>query len=430
MAVQEMPDGRRDVQNPVPSRPLRTAGRGAGPSMLRRPARPSHFRLKVVVTLLLLFVAFGLFSLGMVLLFAPPQTATITITPRSVSARQAILLHVVRGATAAPDQLHVQQLSATSAVRTAALFATGSVQLPARAAYGSVTFYNIAPYSQDVPGGSILTTAGGLQFQTTSDAIVAAANGRYEGNMPVKAQAMQVGASGNIAPGAISMNCCSNRRINGIYAINQSAFVEGQDAANYAAVLQSDIDQAAAPLVGPATQEARNDLLAQVRADERLVASPTCTPGITPSVPAQGRAVPHMKVTVAVTCSAESYRWPDALQQATSLFARQEASALGSPYRLGSPLVLAGTVGVTQGSKRDELFVSVPLHGLWVYQIDRVALSHLLPHLAGQPWHEALVALLRIPGVSRATLNASGDPLPTDVRDIVLSVATPRIAHN
>jgi hypothetical protein len=426
MAVREMPDGRRDEQNPVPSRPLRTAGSGVGTSMLRRPVRPSHFRLKVVVTLLLLIVAFGLFSLGMVLLLAPPQTATITITPRSVAARQVVLLQAVSGAPSAPDQLHVQQLTATSAVRTAALFATGRVQQPARAAYGSVTFYNIAPYSQDVPSGSILTTVGGLQFQTTSDATVAAANGRYEGNTPVKALAMQVGASGNIAPGAISMNCCSNRRINGIYAINQSAFMGGQDAENYAAVQQHDIDQAAAPLVGQATQEGRNDLLAQVHADERLVASPTCTPGIKPSVPAQGRAVPHMKVTVAVTCSAESYRWSDALQRSTSLFALQEASALGSSYRLESPIVLAGTAGVVQGSKRGELFVTLPLRGLWVYQIDRAALARLLPRLAGKPWVQAQAMLQGLEGVSRVELRPIEDTLPSDAASIILSVETPR----
>jgi hypothetical protein len=388
--------------------------------------RPSNFRLKMVVTLLLLLVAAGLFSLGLILYFAPPQTATITITPRSVAARQAVLLQAVPGMPSAPDQLHVQLLSATSAVRTAALFATGSVQQPARAAYGSVTFYNIAPYTQDVPAGSILTTASGLQFQTTADALAAAANGRYEGNIPVTAQAMQVGARGNIDPHAISMNCCSNRRINGIYAINQSAFVGGQDAVSYSDVLQSDIDQAAAPLVAPATQEARDALLAQVHADERLVASPTCTPGIRPSVPALGHAVPQMRVAVAVTCSAESYRWPDALQRGTSLFARQEASALGAPYRLESPISLDGTAGVTQGSKRGELFVSLPLRGQWVYQIDRAALSRLLPHLVGKTWVQAQAMLQGVPGVSRVELRPGEDTLPSNVAYITLSVETPR----
>lgn len=425
MAVREAPDGRRDEQNPEPSPPFRQAGRGAGPVALHLARRSSNFRFKVVVTLLLLAVAAGLLSLGLVLLFAP-QTATITITPRTVAARQAVLLQPVFGTPSASNQLHVQLLSETSAVRTAALFATGSVQQPASAAHGSVTFYNIAPSAQTVPAGSILTTTGGLQFQTTADAVVAAASGSYEGNIPVKAQAMQDGPRGNIAPHAISQNCCTNRRINGIYAINQDAFAGGQDATSYFEVLQSDIDQATAPLVGPATQDTLDALLAWVHADERLVASPTCTPSVQPSVPAHGRAVHQMTVRVAVTCSAESYRGPDALQRATALFARQEASALGSLYRLESPIALDGTTGVAQGSKRGELFVSLPLRGLWVYQIDRAALSRLLPHLVGKTWVQAQALLQGVPGVSRVELRPGEDTLPSNAAYITLSVETPR----
>jgi hypothetical protein len=425
MAVQDAPGARRDEQTPALSPARRQAGAGARHGTRHRVQHPTHYRFALVVVLLLVLLIADLISFALVLVFSPPPLATITLTPLNDTARRVILLQPVLGAPSASNQLPVQRLTITSAVRTATVSATGSVQQPARTAHGEITLFNVAPYAQTVPAGSVLTAGGGLQFQTSSDAFVPAASGSYEGNIPVKAQAMQVGASGNIAPHAISMNCCTNSRINGIYAINESAFVGGQDAASYAVVLQRDIDQATAPLVAPASQDAQAGLMAQVRSAERLVASPTCTPTVKPSVPANERAVLRMTVAVAVTCSADRYAWLDALQRATTLFERQEAAVLAATYRLEGPIAVPNTAGIAQGAKRGELFVSLTLRGLWVFQIDRSALKRLQAHLAGKPWREAQTLLQRVPGVYRATLSPEGDTLPTDAGRIVLSVEAP-----
>jgi hypothetical protein len=402
---------------------------GPGTALQKPPPRPSsphssRYRRRVITSLLLLLalvllLAGGIaFSLGPSLAFFAPG-ATITLTPQDALEQQSIMIKAVTGS---PHQGQAQARLITASTQTSrsTVPATGNGHQSAQSAIGKVTFYNLATYSIAIPAGITLTGRDGVQIVTDAAAQVPAGNPPALGHFTVKAHAVQPGPAGDIAAGDIDVLCCAN----GIVVKNDQPFGGGQDTRTFTAVAQADIEKASAPLISQLTQQAQAALLAQVRPGEKSI-PPSCTPQVL-ATPLLGQEATQVTVSVSVTCRSAAYNAHQVDSLAAALFQQQESAALGSNYALAGQVTaseeLAGITEPQQGT----LVIPVAVRGLWIYQIDRSALRALARQLAGKDPAAARAILLRIPGVTDATIQLSGwnaSTLPTDSNQIVIVIA-------
>src|SRR5205085_9651462 len=95
----------------------------------------------------------------------------------------------------------------------------------------------------------------------------------------IDAQTEVVGSAANIPAYDIN-GYYTNNKGSTIYAQNPQAFTGGQDAHDYTFVQQSDIDDAAAPLVSQLTADAQSAVQQQSQANEQFFNTPECTPNI------------------------------------------------------------------------------------------------------------------------------------------------------
>ncbi len=170
-----------------------------------------------------------------VYLLQNPPIATITIIPKSqqVSLNGTLQL----GRVLQPITISQSQTVAT----------TGRGQQDARAATGTVTFYNGQLNSIFVPAGLLLTGNDGEQIVTDQDASIPASNLPQVGQATVQAHAVNTGTKGNIAVFDINQGCCATA----IKAVNTNSFYGGQDERNYQTVAKADITKVAATLKSP-----------------------------------------------------------------------------------------------------------------------------------------------------------------------------------
>jgi hypothetical protein len=398
-----------------------------GPQPPPQPGRPSH-RARLVVVLAVLLLCLGAIVAGvLVLLPGTPTGATITITPRFQIQHQVLTVVAVTGPPT-HSQIPARIITAESQPRQSTVATTGTKQQPARAAVGTLTFYNLATYQQTVAAGTTFTGSDGVVVVTEATAYVPAGNPPTMGIISVSAQSTQTGSSGNIAPVDVNVLCNgSNGCGNGLVVKNTAAFTGGQDASTSTVVAQADIDQAATPFVAELTQTAQKALAAQVQPGEQLLPSPTCKPLIQ-SDPTVGARATHVTVTVQVSCQGEVYSRGQAEQLAAQQFATQSGQALGTSYFLsGQVTAIAGHAGVTD-AKRGMLAIPVSVRGIWVFQISQRALLTAQGQLAGKSQQDAQAVLLHIPGVLHVTFQISGGDgttLPDSANQIRITVVAP-----
>src|SRR5258708_7159609 len=92
------------------------------------------------------------------LLFRP--TATITIVPTHLDSQATLLITAVTGTpVTTKHEVAARFVSTTSPVLVASGQASGVAHVPATVAYGTLTFYNDAPYPQTIAAGTVLTGA-------------------------------------------------------------------------------------------------------------------------------------------------------------------------------------------------------------------------------------------------------------------------------
>ncbi|MGH2496116.1 MAG: hypothetical protein ACRDIV_15590 [Ktedonobacteraceae bacterium] len=366
---------------------------------------PSLFLLFLL--LLAVFVVGDLADTQLIALMTP--TATIAITP---DARTLTL-----SSTATLGKL----LSPITLTQSQTVPATGHGHQDARHASGTLTFYNGQLQSVTVAAGTILTGGDGVQIATLQAAVIPAAdpttNPPAFGQASVAAQAVQVGASGNIAALDLSGACCAAS----VLVKNLAPFAHGQDARNFLLVTQADRDTTAATLQAKVTASMTAALRGQLLPGQALHPLP-CTP-TTSADHAPGEEATHLTVSVSETCTAVAYDMQQLQARATLLLATQATHTLGTGYLpVGSVQVRVTKATATPAAPTGVLAFTCA--GTFAYTLTAQAQQHLKTLLAGQPRRVALRWLLQQPGIRTASITGIPDnqPLPDDLSHLHLLI--------
>jgi hypothetical protein len=339
-------------------------------------------------------------------------SATVTITPISKLENDSYILTGVTKGTPDPTRLQIaaRQITQTSATQTATAHATGS--LPAETASGQLKFFNSTVNSVTL-GSTVLTGKDGVKVAFSGPVTVPG-----EGTIVVTGSAVNSGSSGNIPAGDISGNCCWT----GISVGNPSAFSGGRDPITNSIIEQSDITNAAQPLITTLTKSTQADLAKQVKSNEH-VADDTlqCKPNITSSQQ-PGSVAKTATVGVTLTCTEEVYDFTAAQQIATSRLQSkaQIDPALGPQYRLDGQIVASvSRVTATDG----QLSIEEQAKGLWVYQLNAQLQQNIKQALVKLSKAAAQNVLKHEMGVASATISlSSGNTMPANASDIKLVI--------
>ena len=387
------------------------------PPPYSRRARRKRNRTLLLLTLLFLLCAFlvvGVFAQRSQL--SGNAGATITLTPASKLETDNYLLSALP--TGKPDPAHLQiaarLLTQNSGSSTAPAHATGSVQ--AKAATGTLVFFNSTSSSVTL-ASTTFTGKDGVQVRVDGP-IVVPASGSASTSAP--GYAVKPGSKGNIPAFDIGGPCCAN----GISVKNTASFSGGQDAQKNSVLQQSDLDNAARPLISKLTQNTGAALQKQVKSGERVIENTyQCKPTIT-SDHKVGDAVKTASAQVVVACTEEVYDFATAQQMATSRLqtrARNDPD-LNSHYALNGQIVTR-TLSNTVVSSAGQATIEMQAKGLWVYQITSQMQENIKQALPGISQADAQRILTHTTGVAAAHISISdGSSLPTNPSAITLVV--------
>ncbi len=386
---EENPDKQPEAPSQEPEMPIVTELKRE--SGIRPRERKKRYWLGIVG------LAAGIISLTVIVmlviipLFHP--TATITIIPS-----------VATVTTSGSVEVQGRSLAPVTASQAKTVPATGTGHQDARAANGNITFYNGYTATQTILAGTLLQTASGVQIVTDANAYVPEANPPMQGQATVPAHTLETGTAGNIKAYSIYGACCRAY----ILAENTAAFTGGQEARDFQAVTQSDIDSAVTPLKTSLTQSVQSALQAQLRQGEALAPSP-CTPTISSDHKAGDEAT---QVSVAVTdsCTGYAYLSQDVQAQATHILTAAVRQQLGDGYTAtGDPQVT-----ITGASASGSLLrLAIKAQGTMAYQFGQAQLQSIKNHIAGMDKAEVAAWLARQPGVKAVSIDVStGTTLP------------------
>jgi len=402
----------------APPPPTRAGGGGAGGA--GAASRRNRRRL-VALGLILL----TLLLIGGIILAAPgglvPHTlsATVTITPANTVVSNTYSIDAVPGGATGKSQVGARILSSTKS-QTGTVNATGTGHTPATQAAGSLTFYNALGPAKTIAAGTIITGADGVQVANNVAANIPAANPPTDGFVTVPAHAVNPGANGNIAVLDVSESCCA---IN-VIVRNNAAFSGGQDSKTFTAVSQNDINRFAIPLETSLPAAARADVTNQKKANEQFVGSVTCSSPTVTSNPKVGQAATTVSISVSATCSGEVYDQAAAFSLAQTSLMTKASQNPGAGYALVGDIITTvkqANVVDTKGTVALLIFAE----GRWVYQFTDTQKKTTLPNLIkGLTKSDALTKLMKVPGVSKASIDISGggNTLPTDPTQISIVV--------
>jgi Baseplate J-like protein len=338
------------------------------------------------------------------LAFNPPE-ATVTIIP-SVQA------FTLKGTMQMGRMVHPITLSQSQIIPT-----TGKGHQDARAATGTLIFYNGQLTSITVPAGTMITGNDGIQIITDQDATIPAAdltaNPPIIGNATVSAHAVAPGASGNIQALDVNKACCSS-----VVAKNVAGFSGGQDERNFQTVAKADVTNASTSLKTLIMQSTKGALQGQLKPGEELQTLP-CNP-IVASDHQIGDEATKVQVTVSQTCSAVAYNSEELKANTTQQLTSQAIKRLGAGYSLlGESQVKV--IQITTGRPTPTLTFSS--QGSFVYGLSARSQERMKTLIAGKTKQEALHILSSVPGIKNVSLQWDANTkLPKDPQQIKLLV--------
>jgi len=344
---------------------------------------PAYAMCSLYMLLILSTFAFQCYSI-----FNPP-IATITIIPKS----QQVALN---GTLQLGRVLHPITISQSQTVPT-----TGKGHQDAKAATGTVTFYNGLFTQQFVASGTVYTGNDGVEIVTDQDATIPEGNpSSGYGTATVTAQAGEAGSTGNIQAGDVSIT------INNGLLVRNTQFHHGQDARTYPTVTQKDIHSISTVLTTFLTQSMQGALQGQVQPPELLYILP-CSPTIT-SDHVIGQEARQVNVTVSQTCSAVAYNSQDLATKATAFLATQAQQKTGAGYSLfGTVHVWVKQASVTS-TPHPLVFLSFHASGTWVYGLTHTAQEQIKHLIAGKTTQQAIRLLASLPGVEQVSIRFQG----------------------
>jgi hypothetical protein len=341
-----------------------------------------------------LFVCLSLFLILATLTFQlycihNPLIATVTILPKS---QQITLSGTMQLGRVLPP-LTISQSQSTPA--------TGKGHQNARAATGTVTFFNGLFTQQFVASGTVYTGQDGIAIVTTEDATIPPGNpGTGYGTLTVPAQAVTAGINGNIQPGDITIT------INNGLLVRNNQFSGGQDERNFSTVSQQDINKISTPLKISLAKSIQGALQGQLQPNEQLQLLP-CSPTVTSDHQPEAEAQ-EVKVTVSETCSSVAYNSQELQTKATIYLATQAQHKAETGYSLFGTVNVSVTQATVSSTTPHLVFLSFKATGTWIYRLSATAQERIKELVAGKTTQEAQQLLVAMPGVESATIRFSG----------------------
>jgi hypothetical protein len=378
-------------------------------TVVKRPVqpKPTHYFAIFACIISLLLIIYLVTSAFILTFFPPSVTVTILTKSRTIKATATL-------------QLPARQIPPLTLSQTATAPTTGKGHQDARAAQGTITFYNGEFQSVIIPAGKAFTGNSGVTVITDQIAVIPAANINPPtfGQVTVSAHAIHPGQSGNITALDINTPCC----FASVIAKNPEPFTGGQDERNYPVVMQEDIAKAAVPLIHALTQSMQGALHAQVKQIETLLMMP-CSPTVTPDhQPGEEASTVH--VTVSETCQGYTYSKASFLARAATILSRRAGKELGAGY------TLAGNIQVTQTSTRvtkNMVTLTFTTQAVFGYALTRQIQQHIKKLLTGKRKHDAERLLLSLSGIQQAVITGIDDlaKLPKDPNAIQMLIIIP-----
>lgn len=350
----------------------------------------------------------------------PQATITLFTTQKQLTQTYAYL-----AVTGTPDehqnQIPARMLSFTSPTRSVTVTTTGTGYTAATRAAGSATFYNEAPYVQEIAAGTVITTATGIQIVTDQTVTIAAGSGTTNGSSETAAHTIQAGSRANLPAFTINALCC----LSGILAQNTSAFTGGADPKPYPMLSLADVQREAASLITPLYETAHQQLQQQIKPVERLLQPVQCREQ-TNSTPAVGEQATTASVSVSASCTAHVYDYSRLQALTQAAFIADGIKQLGSNFtqRRNPTLTLVKTRLLDNAHQIYELTVTAA--GTLVFHLSPAQTRTLKRQLAGQRLAAAqrqLLALAGVIGVYILPARQGDSQLPTDPNQIALIVS-------
>jgi hypothetical protein len=335
-----------------------------------------------------LFVLLATLVFQFSLLFNPPL-ATVTIIPRS----QTVTLNgtLQLGRVIRPITISQSQSTPT----------TGHGHQDAKAATGTVTFYNGLFTQQFVASGTVYTGNDGVEIVTTQDATIppGSPNTGY-GKVTVTAQALQAGTKGNIQAGDVTIT------INNGLLVRNNQFYNGQDQRDYQTVTRSDVTNTAATVTSSLDRSINGALQGLAKPNEQLQILP-CNPTVS-STHQPGDEATQVKVTVSLTCSAIAYDTKSLAVKTAALLSTQAGKKVGPGYTLFGTVKVTVLQATVTHTTPPLVFLSFHASGTWVYGLSATAQEQIKELVAGKTTEHALKLLAALPGIERGAIRFTG----------------------
>jgi hypothetical protein len=281
-------------------------------------------------------------------------------------------------------------------------------------AHGSLLFSNNSHEPIAIPAQFQLANVAGVQIQTTQAALAPPHQHGQDGTATVSAVVVNPGVVGNIAAHTVDGQCCNN----GLSAQNPDPFTGGVDAQTLYMVTQTDLDGVKNTLSSKLQTLVTQQLSKQLMADEVLAGQTNFRVNVTSNSPV-GAQADQVKVTVQVSGSSVTYNTNVASHTAAQLLTTDAAEKLGNAYQLqGTPAIAAPRV--VESDKSGLVYVSVSVHGLWVYTLSPDALNQWRQAIRNDTTAVALAYLNNQAGVAAVQIHLpfGADHLPTSADDI------------
>ncbi|HLZ60079.1 MAG TPA: hypothetical protein VKR06_24280 [Ktedonosporobacter sp.] len=400
----------RDAQEEAPSivesqreteDPIRAPATGGK----RRPSRRKLLPL-IVCCVVLVGLLSGIAAAIIATVGAP--AATITLVPQSRQITITLSLTLVTGAPGGRDgQVQGRLLPEVSMSQADTIPTTGTAHQDARAAQGTITFYNAATYAQTVAAGTVITASNGITVVTEQDAIIPAVSYPTLGQASITAESTITGQASNMQAGAINGPCCRLQ----VSAVS-SAFTGGQDARTYQTATKDDITQATSRLKTSLDQSVQAALQAQLRPDETLIQPLSCQSTAKPDKQ-PGEEATQVTMTVEETCKGAAYTTQQYQQIITQQTNQKAITELRDGY------LLVGTVQshINKVTPKPQGFeIQTAATATYAYQFDTEQQARIKSLIAGKSKAQAITLLTNFPGVQSVSIVIKNDAatLPTD----------------
>ena len=340
----------------------------------------------------------------------------ITITASSKDVKNVFTISAVTGTPdSSQSQVQARQVTA-SQQQSQTTTATGSKQLPATRATGTlaVTCRTSSP-PLTINAGTVFT--GDDKVSVATDTTVTTSGC----HTTIPAHAVNPGQRGNIAANDI------NQPYQSYHVLNEAAFSGGQDAKTTTVVAQSDIDTSTSSLEAALTPAVKQVLPGKLNANERSFGDPQCSPAIT-SDHAAGDEAATVTVTVTMSCTVETYDNDAAQAMAKKLLSNQAANDLGPDYGLMGNITAAVGQPTLVDTAHGIISLPVKTEGISIYQWNNAQKQDLARLVTGKSAQDAKMLLLRQKGVSAVDIQlASGSNgiLPSNPSHITVDLELP-----